>query len=536
MKPKNLRLLLSQSSSRKLFLVSAVAAPILSAIIISNAFLLASVIVGIIYSQPDTTKWLALLVALWIFRAIFFSTFESWCISQAVVAKRELRGKITSSLLEIDQISPSELTQIMVKGVNSLDIYLGRYLPQMSQALVTPISVISTLAILDPISALIAALTIPLIPVFGALIGRFTSDAVSKKWKSLGTLSRYFEDSLRGFVTLKIFGRDRTQGTRIQLMGDKYTKETMQVLRISFLSALVLELAATISVALIAVGIGLRLVDSNITFFVGLTVLILAPEVYFPLRNAASLYHASADGDEILQKVSEIEATKRIEVPQTARVFEPLSTLSWKDWEIEIPGVVHSKILASEISTGEVVFIIGSSGVGKSTFANTLLGENFQTEISIDNQILKPDEVDSFQKRVAWIPQLPFLFPGNVRDQFVCIRRDVVDSEIISALNEVSLDIRELPHGLESSVSGGEEKSGQLSGGQIRKIAIARALMRNPSVIIADEPTADLDYESAKSVMQALRSRSKSVLICITHNEDLAEPSDRILQVKSVVS
>ena len=192
MKPKNLRLLLSQSSSRKLFLVSAVAAPILSAIIISNAFLLASVIVGIIYSQPDTTKWLALLVALWIFRAIFFSTFESWCISQAVVAKRELRGKITSSLLEIDQISPSELTQIMVKGVNSLDIYLGRYLPQMSQALVTPISVISTLAILDPISALIAALTIPLIPVFGALIGRFTSDAVSKKWKSLGTLSRYF--------------------------------------------------------------------------------------------------------------------------------------------------------------------------------------------------------------------------------------------------------------------------------------------------------------------------------------------------------
>ena len=534
MKPKNLRLLLSQSSSRKLLLASIFAAIVSTAIIICNALLLAAVIVGIIYHHPSAMMWLALLIALWIFRAIFNSTFESWCSTQAAKAKNEYRERTTSSLLDIEPLSPSELTQLLVKGANSLDVYLGRYLPQMAQAAITPIVVIVTLAILDPLSALIAVLTIPLIPLFGALIGRFTQDAVSKKWQSLGTLSRYFEDSLRGFVTLKIFGRHKTQSARIQEMGDQYTKETMQVLRISFLSALVLELAATISVALIAVGIGLRLVDSHITFIVGLTVLILAPEVYFPLRNAASLFHASADGEEVLQKLANLEATKPIKVTQIDRNFDQASTVSWKDWELEIPDVVHSRILGAEISTGEVALIIGPSGIGKTSFAMTLLGENFDSDIAIDSQRLTPGEVISYQRRIAWIPQLPFLAPGNVRDQFRFIRGDISDSEILDALFEVSLDINELPAGLETLVGGGEEKSAELSGGQIRKIAIARALLRDPLLIIADEPTADLDAESAKSVMHTLRSRTSAALICITHDLDLAQATDRIMQVETV--
>lgn len=534
MKSKNLRLLLSQGSSRKLFNASIFAAVISTAIIICNAYLLAAVIVGIIYHHPSAMMWLGLLVALWVFRALFNSTFESWCSAQAAKAKNEYRERTSSSLLEIEQLSPSELTQLLVKGANSLDIYLGRYLPQMVQAAITPIAVIVTLAILDPLSAVIAVLTIPLIPVFGALIGRFTQDAVSKKWQSLGTLSRYFEDSLRGFVTLKVFGRHKTQSARIQEMGDQYTKETMQVLRISFLSALVLELAATISVALIAVGIGLRLVDSHITFIVGLTVLILAPEVYFPLRNAASLFHASADGEEVLQKLADLEATESIKVTQRDRDFGQASRVSWKDWELEIPDVVHSRILGAEIATGDVALIIGPSGIGKTSFAMTLLGENFDSEIAIDSERLTPGEVDSYQRRIAWIPQLPFLAPGSVRDQFRFIRRDISDTEIVEALTEVSLDVNELPTGLETSVGGGDEKSAELSGGQIRKIAIARALLRNPLLIIADEPTADLDAESAKSVMRTLRSRTSAALICITHDQDLAQATDRIMRIETV--
>jgi len=295
-KSKDLRLLLSRSSSRRLFLVVALAAPISAFIVISNALLLGAIIVGAIYRHPDTFQWILVLAGLWIFRAIFTSTFEHWCSKKASEIKCELRAQTTSALGEIDSLAPSELTALLIKGSNALDIYLGRFLPQLFSATIIPLGVIVTIFLLDPLSALIAVLTLPLIPFFGALIGRYTSDSVAKKWRSLGSLSRYFEDSLQGFITLRIFGRHRSQGERIQQMGDQYTDETMSVLKISFLSALVLELAATISVALIAVSIGLRLVDGNISFIHGLTVLILAPEVYFPLRNAASLFHASADG------------------------------------------------------------------------------------------------------------------------------------------------------------------------------------------------------------------------------------------------
>jgi ABC-type transport system involved in cytochrome bd biosynthesis fused ATPase/permease subunit len=227
------------------------------------------------------------LAALWAFRAIFQSGFEMWCSKQAVTIKREIRAEVTSALDAYAHVPPSLISTLLVKGLNSLDIYLGRFLPQLFFASVTPFVVIATMFLLDPLSGFIAVFTLPLIPIFGALIGKYTADSVNKKWRSLGSLSAYFEDSLRGFVTLKIFGRHKSQAQRIEEMGDRYTQETMTVLRISFLSALALELVATISVALIAVSVGLRLVDSKMGFITSLAVLILAPEVYFPLRNAA---------------------------------------------------------------------------------------------------------------------------------------------------------------------------------------------------------------------------------------------------------
>ena len=316
-----MRLLLSRGSSRKLFLASAFAAPISAAIVIANALLLGAIIVGVIYKHPDTLHWIVVLAGLWIFRAVFTAYFENWCSTKASEIKNELRTSTTSALGEIEPLSPSELSGLLIRGANSLDIYLGRFLPQLFTAVGIPVAVIGAIFFLDPLSAVIAILTLPLIPFFGTLIGRYTSDSVSKKWRSLGSLSRYFEDSLQGFLTLKVFGRHLSQGERIQKMGDQYTDETMSVLKISFLSALVLELAATISVALIAVSVGLRLVDGKISFIHGLTVLILAPEVYFPLRNAASLFHASADGTEILEKLREVESTKAPIVQQVKRDF-----------------------------------------------------------------------------------------------------------------------------------------------------------------------------------------------------------------------
>jgi ABC-type transport system involved in cytochrome bd biosynthesis fused ATPase/permease subunit len=533
-----MRLLLSRGSSRKLFLAVVIAAPISAAIVIANAILLGAVIVGVIYRHPDTFQWIVALAGLWIFRAVFTATFENWCSVKAAEIKRELRNATTSSIGEIDPLSPSELSGLLIKGANSLDIYLGRFLPQLLSASVTPVAVIATIFFLDPLSAVIAILTLPLIPFFGALIGRYTSDSVAKKWRSLGSLSRYFEDSLQGFLTLRIFGRQRSQGERIQKMGDQYTNETMSVLKVSFLSALVLELAATISVALIAVSIGLRLVDGKISFIHGLTVLILAPEVYFPLRNAASLFHASADGTEVLEKLRNIELTKNPQIQQVTRDFSRAQSIEWDKWQLDIPGVAKSTIAATGVNRGEALFIVGESGIGKSSFAENLLGVHFDCELTIDNVALEPAHSEHYQSQLGWIPQLPQLAPGTIRDQFHLVAPGISDSEILKSLAELSLPISELPLGLDSSLGGSDEKSAQLSGGQIRKVAVARALIRSPFLIIADEPTADLDSQSSEAIMTALRRAVSqgSALICITHDVDIAHPGDRVISVERVIA
>lgn len=532
MKSSNLRLLLQQRGSRRVFLASIVAAGFWSALIVSSAFVLARVIVSLINREENVLQLITMLASLWIVRALFQAIFEGWCSRQAASTKQEIRGDVTSSIESFAHIPPSILSTLLVKGLNSLDIYIGRFLPQLLFASSIPIVVIATLLILDPLSGVIAIITLPLIPLFGALIGKYTADSVNKKWKSMGTLSAYFEDSLRGFVTLKIFGRHKSQNKRIEAMGDQYTRETMKVLRISFLSALALELCATISVALIAVTVGLRLVDGRMDFTNALAVLILAPEVYFPLRNAASLFHASADGSEALNQLMGIRAKKLEEIAPKEVDFSEVDEISWQDWRLEIPGRAPSRIAGNTIKSGQIHFIVGESGIGKTSFALNLLGvradakltiKTSQETITFDHSYAK-----SWFEHIGWIPQTPHLATGNLRDQFKLISSTITDSSIEKTLNRCGLEIEDLPDGFNTELGSRGEGGIQASGGQIRKIAVARALTSTPQVIIADEPTADLDTASAAKIMKALRgyATSGAIVICITHDLSLLRNED----------
>ena len=422
---------------------------------------------------------------------------------QASALKAELRKSITDSSTAISALPSTELTTLLIKGSNSLDIYLARFLPQMFGAAFTPIAVIVALAWMDVTSAIIAVITIPMIPIFGALIGRYTNDAVQAKWQSLGTLSKYFEDSLRGIYTLAIFGRHKNQGDRIQAMGDRYTDETMMVLRISFLSALVLELAATISVALIAVSIGLRLVSSSMEFFPALAVLVLAPEVYFPLRNAASLFHASADGGAALAQLTEIKkALPKKSEPSEIELSESQG-MRWNAWSSPF-GV--GSLPAGQLLPGKALVIRGASGLGKTTFLNQLI----KHQLAVGNSA------------IGWIPQTPSLIAGTVREIFTLVRPEITDQEITNYLNRVGLLIVDLHNGLDTHIGGLSEKSAQISGGQRRRIAIARALAIKPSVIIADEPTADLDPISAQAILNILREEADrgAMVVTVLHAPD----------------
>ena len=528
MKSSDLRLLLSRGGSRRVLFVAIAAALLWSAAIVVSALILSSLITDIINGERSVPTLLIYLACAWGFRAIFQSTFEFWCSRQAVRIKQELRSEVTGSLDVYSNIPASHMSVLLVKGLNSLDIYLGRFVPQMFFASITPVIVISTILILDPLSGLIAIVTLPLIPIFGALIGKYTADSVAKKWQTLGSLSKYFEDSLRGFVTLKIFGRHSSQSVRIKEMGDRYTEETMKVLRISFLSALALELCATISVALIAVSIGIRLVDDQISFGHALAVLILAPEVYFPLRNAASLFHASVDGTQALAELSAIRNMAEKKVDQVQHDFSSLSELAWEKWSLNVPRRINSTIDAGQLKGGDIHFIVGESGIGKTSFAMNLLGVGKTAKVYADAIELSPAYQESWFKVIGWIPQNPALASGTVRKQFTLVDSSLRDEVITTLLKKCGLPLSDLPQGLDTPLANASEGGSAASGGQIRKIAIARALAANPRVIIADEPTADLDQESSNQVLATLReyAANGAIVICVSHDLSLLEKGD----------
>jgi ABC-type transport system involved in cytochrome bd biosynthesis fused ATPase/permease subunit len=518
-KNKDLRLLLSMGSSRKLFFGALLGALLSTAIVISNGFLIGAVIVGLIYHHPDVSTHVVLLAALWIVKALFSSQFDRWASIEAASLKMELRNSVLSSQAAILATPSTHLATLLVKGSNSLDIYLARFLPQMFSATITPIAVIIVIGSQDVISGFIAFITLPLIPIFGALIGRYTKDAVTAKWQSLGTLSKYFEDSLRGIFTLAIFGRHKSQGERIREMGDRYTDETMKVLRISFLSALVLELAATISVAVIAVSIGLRLVGGSMEFLPALIVLVLAPEVYFPLRNAASLFHASADGGAALSQLNDVKNSPASNRVSGSKTLDDITSIEWSKWR---SPYADAHLDGQSLKSREILVLRGGSGLGKTTFLNSILGFNSSAEVRINSEAIATFDQRALYNQIGWIPQSPTLLSGTLRQQFTHINPIISDDDIEELLSLVGLELSQLPHSLDTVIGGLGEKSGKISGGQRRRIAVARALSISPSLIIADEPTADLDPLSAAHILQILErcAGNGAIVIAVLHAPD----------------
>ena len=542
MRSADLRLLLTRSSSRRLFFVSVFGAALSIFLVITHALVIARIVVGLVDSKPGVLRDFYFLATIWVTRTLFTSTFEFWCSRQAVRIKREIRQSITSQIDLIPGLSPGSLSQTLIKALNALDIYYGRFIPQVISASATPFVIITVIWFFDHLSAYIALATIPLIPLFGALIGKYTSDAVAAKWQTLGTLSGYFEDSLRGFVTLRLFGRTQTQHGRIKEMGDRYTSETMKVLRISFLSSFALELAATLSVALIAVTIGVRLVDSGISFLSALTVLLLAPEVYFPLRNAAALFHASADGADALAAIGRMKNSIEPQVEQSMRDFSAITSIHWRASTLQITSTKSAQIEQGSLVAGEILFIQGISGSGKTTFAQSLLAQRFDIPISVstdaDNFILEREDQKSWLREIGWVSQNPQFAPGTIREQFLHLTQVMSESEIVSALETCGLSISDLNQGLETIVGGFGEKADQVSGGQLRKIALARALATHPQLIIADEPTADCDDFSAHTVMERLRdaARQGAMVIVISHDLSLLRDGDKTVHVRELMS
>jgi thiol reductant ABC exporter CydD subunit len=435
----------------------------------------------------------------------------------------------------LDGVEGAEVAAAAVQGVDGLAAYFGRYLPQVVLACVVPLAVLGWVAAIDLTSALLMLVTLPLVPVFMWLIGRYTEERTRERWLALRLLSTHFLDVVRGLPTLRMLNRSRAQAESIGEVSERYRRTTMATLRVSFLSGSVLELAATLGVALVAVTVGVRLVGGGLGLQAGLTVLVLAPELYLPLRQLGAQFHASADGIAVAERIlALVEA--RAEVGPGGALAPPSPAAGAVRFERvsfaypSRPGLVLDG-LDLELAPGETVALVGESGAGKSTVASLLLrlAEPTAGRVTVDGVDLARCNTKSWRRRLAWVPQHPTLFRGTVADNIRLGRPDASDEEVRAAAELAGADafVRALPSGYETLVGDGGRP---LSAGERRRVGLARAFLRDARLVVLDEPTADLDPESAELVGRAVeRLRRGRTVLLIAHRPDLARRADRVV-------
>jgi ATP-binding cassette, subfamily C, bacterial CydD len=493
-------------------------------------------------SLRDVAVPLAVLAAVVVARAGASWAFEVAGRRAAADVLSQLRLDVVARRLRdrpaaLDGAESAEVATAAVGGVDALETAFARYLPQVVLACVVPVAVVAFVASVDLVTAGLMLLTLPLVPVFMWLVGKDTERRTRERWRTLARLSTHFLDVVRGLPTLRAFRRSEAQADRIEQVGDEYRRATVGTLRIAFLSGAVLELAATLGIALVAVTVGVRLVEGGLGFEAGLTVLVLAPELYQPLRNLAAHYHASADGLAVSERLLELlegepaHGAGRAAPPSLREAVLRLEHVSFS-YPARSGLVLDSVDLA--FVPGETVALVGPSGSGKSTVASLLLrfAEPTDGRLVAGGVDLAALDPALWRAQIAWVPQRPTLFRGTVAEN-IRFGAATTDASVrgTAALAGADRFVRDLPDGYETVVGDGGRP---LSAGQVQRLALARAFLRDAPLLVLDEPTAHLDPQSAEHVAAAidvLRRQGRTVLL-IEHRPGLARRADRIVSLE----
>ncbi|GGR63516.1 hypothetical protein GCM10010169_02750 [Micromonospora fulviviridis] len=428
-----------------------------------------------------------------------------------------------------------QLATLAGRGLDALDPYFTGYLPQLVLSVTVPLAVLARIVLADWSSALIIALTIPLIPIFGALLGWQAQAATERQWRRLSLLGGHFLDMVAGLPTLRAFGRARAQVDVVRRMADGHRQATMRTLRIAFLSALVLELVATLSVALVAVPVGIRLLGGGITLSTALLVLLLTPEAYLPLRAAGSRFHASMEGLTALDEALTLSATPEAAGPHGARPApDGRGEIRFEGVTVAYERTTALRDVTLTIRPGERVAVIGPSGAGKTTLLNLLLGFVTPTagRVTVDGVDLAGVDLDAWRRELAWVPQRAHLFAGSLADNIRLGAPDTPDAALAGAVTDAALDevVAALPDGLGTTLG---ERGHGLSSGQRQRVALARAFLRGAPLVLLDEPTARLDSASEAVVLAATRRLvAGRTALLVAHRPALLEDADRILRVE----
>ena len=512
-------------------------------LIVAQAYALAQVIDrAFLGEQPldELWPWLGALAAIAVGRAIALWGGEVAAGAVAGQIKEDLRADLYAHIVALGPAytrgeRSGELVNTAVKGIEDLDAYFRQYLPQLFLALLVPLAMFIAVLPIDTLSAVVLLVTAPLIPFFMMLIGLYATQRSRAQWRALSRMSAHFLDALQGLPTLKLFGRSRAEIERIRVISDQFRDTTMSVLRVAFLSALVLELLSTISVAIVAVEIGLRLLYERMTFADAFFVLVIAPEFYLPLRMLGTRFHAGMSGFAAAERIFAVLETPPPAAPDAppAALPERITTLRFERVAFAYDAGERPALngVSFEIRHGEKVALVGPSGAGKSTIVQLLLRfiEPGGGQITVDGVPLALIPADVWRTQIAWVPQRPHLFQTTIADNIRLARPDAPLEDVVRAAEQAHADefIRAMPQGYATPIG---ERGARLSGGQAQRIALARAYLKDAPLLLLDEPTANLDAETESLLQDAMnRLMHDRTTLIVAHRLPTVANADRII-------
>ncbi len=550
MRPFDPRLLRYARSARGPIAVTALLGTFTALLVLAQALLISAALSPVVSgtaSLTDVWPFIVGIAAVFACRALIVAAREAVSTRAAAAAVRELRGRVVDASVTLGPrwraTKGAETTTLLSTGLEDLRPYFVSFLPQLVLVCTVTPTALGVILLLDFWSALIALLVIPLIPIFMILIGRFTQAASEDKLASMKRLTAQLLDLMSGLPTLRGLGREKAPRTHLHALGAANTKATMATLRVAFLSGGVLEFLTTLSVALVAVEVGMRLVFGNISLFHGLAVIMLAPEVFEPLRQVGAQFHASANGVTASKAAFDIiEEAEAVGSPGTDACPDMAGTdIVLDGLGVRARGAWAPAPTNGVIAPGVVTALSGPSGAGKSTIVACLLADMtpdagrvlLRPSSSVSGgSILSDIDPATWRRQISWVPQSPTLVPGTIMDNMGDLPLDDLnDAAAATGFDDV---LASAPDGWNTVIGSGGVG---LSVGQRQRLALTRALAAHSQVVILDEPTAHLDAVSEETVVRAIdamRDAGRTVIV-IAHRAAMMEAADAIIDVRSTV-
>lgn len=511
-------------------------------LMIGQAYLLSRTIT-ILFLDPDAYHtlpgFIAGFAALGILRPAVTWTGREAASKGSRILRSQLHERLVAAMAHLGPSyttskQSGQLSTLLLRGIEALDPYFSQYIPQLVLALTVPFLIAGVIIPGDLLSGLILLLTAPLIPLFMVLIGKAAKKMTDRQWKTLNRTNGYFLDMLQGLTTLKLFGQSRERIRSISEISEEFRTSTMNVLKVAFLSSLTLELVGTIGTAIIAVQIGIRLLEGYLDFQTAFFVLLLTPDFYQPLRQLGTRFHAGMEGASAANDIFAIlEQQPPVRKNPKTAVFDPLAPITFDNVSLTYPDRTTPALdnVSFTLSSGKVTALVGPSGAGKTTITHLVLRFIRPSEGSVATGTTDLGDIPDTEwlQHISWVPQHPWLFHTTIRENLLLAREHATQAELMHAIELAGLAelIDRLPEGLDTVIG---EQGARLSGGEAQRVSIARAFLRNAPILVLDEPTSHTDPRLEESLQASLDQlmQNRTTLV-IAHRLKTIRNADTIL-------